>query len=63
MMFKAYCVTSVVFDNQIVIPIAAKTVRTATPSGKSAAISVPNTIPRIIKVKGPETSSALIKSS
>ncbi len=63
MIFKAYWVTSVVLDSQIVIPIADKTVKIAIPRGSNAAIRVPKTMPRIINVKGPETNSALIKSS
>ncbi len=62
-MFNAYCVTSVVLDSQIVIPIAESTVNIAIPRGSNAAIKVPNTIPKIIKVKGPDTNSALIRSS
>ena len=63
MMFNAYCVTSVVFDSHIVIPMADNTVKIATPRGSNAAIKVPNTIPKIIKVKGPDTNSALMRSS
>ena len=62
-MFSAYWVTSVVLESQIVRPIADNTVSTATPSGNRAAMTVPKTIPKIIRVSGPETSSALIKSS
>ena len=63
MIFRAYCVTSVVLDNQIVTPIADNTVNIAIPNGNSAATKVPNTISRISTVSGPETSSAVIKSS
>ena len=63
MMFKAYCVTSVIFDSQIVTPIAEITVKTATPIGNNAAIMVPKTIPKMIKESGPDINSALIKSS
>ena len=63
MMLIAYCVTSIVFESQIVSPIAEITVKIATPSGNMAAMIVPKTIPRIISVKGPDINSAVIKSS
>ncbi len=44
-------------------PIAEITVKTATPIGNSAAIIVPKTMPKIINDRGPEISSALIRSS
>ena len=63
MMLMAYCVTSIVLDNQMVNPIAERTVSTATPNGRSAEMIVPKTIPKIMTVSGPEINSALIKSS
>ena len=63
MILTAYCVTSVTLDSHIVIPAADATVNIAIPTGKIAAINVANTMPKIIKVRGPETNSALIKSS
>ncbi len=51
----AYCVTSVTLLNQMVIPIAAATVAIPTPIGKKAAMIEPNTKPRMIRVRGPET--------
>ena len=47
----------------MVIPIAAATVAIPTPIGKKAATIEPNTKARMISVRGPETISALIKSS
>ena len=63
MMLIAYCVTSIVFESQMVRPIAEITVNIATPSGNMAAIIVPKTIPRIMSVNGPEINSAVIRSS
>ena len=60
---REYWVTSVTLESQIVTPIAEITVNMATPIGNTAATKVPNTIPRIIKDRGPEINSALIKSS
>ena len=61
--FNAYWVTSVTLESQIVTPIAEITVKTATPMGNTAAIIVPKTMPKIIRDRGPEISSAFIKSS
>ena len=63
MILREYWVTSVTLESQIVTPIAEITVNMATPIGNTAATKVPNTIPRIIKDKGPEINYALIKSS
>ena len=62
MMFVAYTVTSVTLESQIVIPIAASTVPTPTPTGSRAAMMDPKTMPRMRIESGPETSSALTKS-
>ena len=51
------------FDSQMVIPIAESTVKNAIPIGNNAAIIVPKTINKMIRDNGPETSSAVIKSS
>ena len=47
----------------MVTPMAEMTVNIATPIGNIAATIVPKTKPKIIRDKGPEISSALIKSS
>ena len=44
-------------------PIAEITVNIATPRGKIAAMIVPKTIPRMIRVSGPEINSAVMRSS
>ena len=63
MILRAYWVTSVTFDNQMVTPMADNTVRTPTPTGRSAARRVPKTMARMINESGPEIISALIRSS
>ena len=47
----------------MVNPTAERTVKTATANGSNAEIMVPNTMPKMMTVKGPEINSALIKSS